>query len=145
MAGKARTIVLTEGESERLESLLHNGRAEQRLVQRARIVLESAAGRMTKEIARTLELRPATVSKWRGRFASQRTAGLSDAPRPGARRKYGMDTELCILSVIENPPPDGRATWTASLVANALGNVSDDHVWRVLRQHGISLQQHRRP
>ena len=33
------------------------------------------------------------------------------------------------------PPPDGHATWTGGLVAAALGDVSDDEVWRVLRRH----------
>ena len=47
-------ISLTEEEQERLESWVRAGTKEQRLVQRARIVLESAAGRMTKEIAQSL-------------------------------------------------------------------------------------------
>ena len=38
---------------------------EQRMVQRARIVLEAAAGKMTKEVAALLQVRPATVSRWR--------------------------------------------------------------------------------
>ena len=31
-------------------------------------------------------------------------------------------------------------TWTGSLVATALGDVSPDEVWRVLRRHRIHLR-----
>ncbi|MCX5999076.1 MAG: helix-turn-helix domain-containing protein [Chloroflexi bacterium] len=141
MAGKARSIVLTEAERHRLEALLPQGSVERRLAQRARIVLEGAAGMTSREIARRLELRPATVSKWRVRFAERRIAGLSDAPRPGAPRRYGVDTERRILSLTAKPPPHGRTAWTGELIADALGDVSRDQVWRVLRRHGIRLRQ----
>ncbi|MCX6000339.1 MAG: helix-turn-helix domain-containing protein [Chloroflexi bacterium] len=138
MAGKARAIMLTRAERDRLESWLRGQAVEQRLAERARIVLGGSAGMTTKEIARNLHVRPATVSKWRTRFAERRIAGLNDAPRPGAPCKYGADTELRVLSQIENPPPDGHAIWTGKLVADTLGDVSDDHVWRVLHRHGIA-------
>ena len=140
MARKATEIGLTEDERETLESWVRKGTTEQRLVMRARIVLASAAGRTTKEIARTLELRPATVSKWRTRFARDRIDGLSDAPRRSGRRKYDRETERRILAQMDSPPPSGHATWTGNLLARALGDVSDDQVWRVLRRHGIHLQ-----
>ena len=37
----------------------------------------------------------------------------------------------------------GYTTWTGGLVAKALGDVSADQVWRVLRKHGIQLQRRR--
>ena len=74
------------------------GTSEQRYVQRARIVLEAAAGKTTKEIARGLDLRQATVSKWRTRFSEGRIQALADAPRPGRARKYGDETERRILA-----------------------------------------------
>jgi transposase len=143
MARKATEIGLTEDERETLESWVRKGTTEQRLVMRARIVLASAAGRTTGEIARTLELRPATVSKWRTRFARDRIDGLSDAPRRSGHRKYDRETERRILAQMDSPPPSGHATWTGNLLARALGDVSDDQVWRVLRRHGIHLQRRR--
>ena len=146
MAGRARQIVLTEEQRQELESWLRYGRDDPRLAKRAHIVFRSAAGATTMSIARMLRLRPSTVSKWRIRFANQGLAGLSDAPRCGAPCKYGADTERRILGQIENPPPDGSAAWTGKLVASALGDVSCDQVWRVLRRHGINLRdcRHRR-
>ncbi|MCX5998477.1 MAG: helix-turn-helix domain-containing protein, partial [Chloroflexi bacterium] len=65
---------MTEEQRQTLESWLLDSMAE-RLELRARIVLEGAAGMMTKDIARGLHIRRATVSKWRGRFAERRIAG----------------------------------------------------------------------
>ena len=83
MAGVATSIQLTPQERETLETWVRKPTTEQRLAQRARIVLEAAAGKTTKEIASLLYTRSATVSQWRTRFARDRVVGLVDAPRPG--------------------------------------------------------------
>lgn len=113
------------------------------MVQRARIVLQSAAGRTTKEIARSVGLRKGTVSQWRTRFARSGIAGLSDRPRTGKPVKYDRNTERRILAQLDAPPPAGHVTWTGRLVAKAMGDVSPHQVWRVLRRHGIHLQRRR--
>jgi len=143
MAGKATLISLTEQEQNELESWVRKTTMERRLVERARIVLSAAAGKTTQEIARSLGMRRARASKWRTRFARQRMDGLMDRPRPGAKVKYGQNTERRILAQLDAPPPPGHATWTGGLVAEALGDVSANQVWRVLRQHGIKLQRRR--
>lgn len=143
MAGVATPIVLTDEERAELKSLVRKATTEQRMVQRARIVLEAAAGKATKEIAALLSMRAGTVSKWRIRFAQHRLAGLADTLRPGKPRTYDEETERRILAVLDQPPPEGDTTWTGGLVARALGDVSEDHVWRVLRKHGIHLQRRR--
>jgi transposase len=143
MSGKAKEINLTLEERQQLEAWVRATTTEHRLVQRARIVLESAAGRMTKEIARSQAMRPGTVSKWRLRFSEQRIAGLTDAPRGRGRQKYDEATEKRILATLDSPPPEGYARWSGKLLADSIGNVSDDQVWRVLRKHGIHLQRRR--
>jgi transposase len=143
MAGVGTRIELTDDERILLESCVRRTTTEQRLAQRARMVLEAAAGKMTKEIAASLHVREATVSTWRTRFARHRVAGLADAPRPGKPAVYDQRTEVRILKQLDEPPPDGRSTWTGSLVARALGDVSAIHVWRVLQKHGIRLQRRR--
>ncbi len=139
----ATTIVLSEAEQETLRSWLRAGTSEQRMVERARIVLAAANGIGTNEIARELRTRPARVSKWRTRFARERLGGLVDAPRPGARTRYDETTERRILATLDEPPPAGHATWTGSLLAAHLGDVSSDQVWRTLRRHLISLRRRR--
>jgi transposase len=106
-------------------------------------VLLAAAGKGSVEIAQSLKTRLATVSKWRIRFARERIAGLSDRPRPGARLKYGMETKKRLLAMLDESPPPGYATWNGNLLARALGDVSEHHVWRVLREYGVSLQRRR--
>jgi transposase len=143
MAKTATAIDLSADDRRELESWVRKQTAPQRQVQRARIVLASAAGKTSKEIARELGLRSATVSKWRVRFAGQGMAGLADALRSGKPLTYDRATERRILAQLDQPPPAGFATWNGRLVAQALGDVSTDQVWRVLRQHRIHLQRRR--
>lgn len=143
MSKHATPIQLTEEERTVLEVLERSPKTEQRKALRARIVLGAAAGQGTNAMAAELKVRPATVSKWRTRFARAGLAGLEDEPRPGAPRRYGPATEQRILAALDDPPPSGHATWTGGLLARALGDVSADEVWRVLRRHGIHLQRRR--
>ncbi len=118
-------------------------RTQQRFVQRARIVLEAATGKTTKDVATLLHTRPATVSKWLTRFAKNRLKGLDDAPRPGKPRVYDETTDRRILAQLDERPPDGYTTWTGKLVAEALGDVSEAYVWRFLCKRGLHLQRRR--
>lgn len=139
----AEKIMLTDNEREELESWVHKGTMEQRIVRRARIVLESAAGKMNKDVARILGINVLTVSHWRRRFSRERLDGLQDAPRPGKKAKYSQEMEKRILAKLDTPPPEGYTTWTGSLLAKSLGDVSEDYIWRVLKRHGIHLQRRR--
>ncbi len=143
MTKKAVPIILSDGERKELESWVRKGTMEQRMVRRARIVLESATGKMTKDIALLLDMRAATVSQWRNRFYRDHLPGLEDAPRPGKVTKYDRETEKRILDKLDTPPPKGYATWTGVLLAQSLGDVSPYHIWRVLKRHGIHLQRRR--
>jgi transposase len=130
-----------DDERKTLEKWLRSSTTEQRLVLRSKIILMAAEGLSTTEISKRLEVRAATVSEWRTRFAAKRLEGLQDAPRPGKPKRYDDNTELRILKQLDEDPPPGHATWTGNLVAKALGDVSDHQVWRVLRKHAIHLQR----
>lgn len=136
-------ITLTADERSSLERWLRSTTTEKRLADRAKIILAVAAGEGTRAAARSLGVRPATVSKWRLRFARLRLDGLRDAPRSGAPARYGADAEKRILAKLDDPVPGGESTWTAKLVARELGDVSVDEVWRTLRRNKISLQRQR--
>lgn len=45
-----------------------------------------------------------------------------------------------VLQLLDQHPPAGYAQWTGTLLAEALGDVSPDYVWQVLRAYGISLE-----
>jgi transposase len=140
---RATKIELNDIEREKLQSWTRNGKTEQRMSLRAQIILLADEGKATQEIAESLSIRKATVSKWRTRFAVQRFEGLRDEPRPGKPASYDQDTEKRVLAMLDQEPPRGYATWNGRLVAQALGNVSKDQVWRILRQHKIQLQRRR--
>ena len=143
MSRQATVVRLTDEDRSTLEYWIRAASTEQRLVLRARIVLAAAAGEGTIAIANRLRLYPTTVSKWRMRFASRGIAGLYDSERSGKPREYGDPTERRILEMLNQPPPSGYASWSGRLLAKALGDVSAHQVWRVLREHGISLQRRR--
>jgi transposase len=139
----ATDITLTADERVTLEAWTRAGSTEQRYAQRAQFVLAAARGDGTTSIARHFGVRPATVSKWRTRFAAQRLAGLEDEPRPGAPPRYDASTEDRILALLDKSPPRGYARWNGRLVAEQLGDVSASQVWRVLRAHQIQLERRR--
>lgn len=141
MSRKATPIQLLDDEREILEKMVRSHKTEQRLVLRSNIILMAAKGLSTKEISKKLEVREATVSQWRTRFYNNRLEGLQDAPRTGKPKVYREETELRILEQLDKEPPSGYSTWTGKLVAEALGDVSEHQVWRVLRKHGIHLQR----
>ena len=143
MAKVPTPIIITEEDRRILEPWIRGTKTEQRLVLRAKIILAAASGEGTNMIARELDVRPATVSKCRTRFASVGLEGLRDAPRPGATPVYDETTERRILAMLDEEPPPGHATWTGKLLAKWLGDVSRHQIWRVLRRHGIHLQRRR--
>ena len=138
---KARTVALTPEERSQLEAIERRPTSAARDVFRAGVILRAAAGGSNEAIALALKTRPATVSKWRGRFLRQRLSGLQDAPRPGKPATYDLTSERRILARLEQPPPKGYARWNGTLLQTALKDISDDQIWRVLRKHGISLRK----
>ena len=98
---KAKPIYLSQEEKRVLKSWSQSGRTEQRLAERARMILALAEGQTNREVALRLRTRQARVSKWRTRFAQQGREGLKDAPRQGAPRRYDQQTERRILAVLD--------------------------------------------
>ncbi len=115
--------------------------APYRAAQRARLILLAADGMANKAIAKEVGLSRAMVVRRRQRFIESRLGALEDAPRAGKTPRYGKDTERRILSVLDTAPPAGRSSWTGALLAGELGDVSAQHIWRVLKKHGIHLQR----
>jgi transposase len=139
MIPDAIEVHLTRKERVELEARLRAGTTEQRQLLRIRIVLEAAEGWGTRDIARELETTPTTVSLWRGRFARERLSGLEDLPRSGAPRIYDVETDRRIRAILDQPPPRGFARWNGPLIAEALGDVDVQYVWRSLRKQKIDL------
>ena len=142
MSRKAKPIVLPDEDRELLEKLRRGQKTEKRLEFRASIILASSSGKMIMEIASELHTRPNTVIQWRDRYLRNGMKGLYDGTRTGKPKKYPADLKIMIVKLIETDPPQGHAVWNGPLIAEMLG-VSDDTVWKILRDEGIQLQRHR--
>lgn len=140
---QARMIALTPEEQAHLESVERRATSAARDVFRAGVILRAAAGASNEQIAVAMRTRPATASKWRGRFLRSRLRGLQDAPRSGKPATYDQQSERRVLQQLDQAPPKGFARWNGTLLAKALPDISDHQIWRVLRKHGISLERRR--
>src|SRR5689334_11015326 len=139
MSRPAPKIQLSSEEKETLLRWMRSPKTEQRIVEHARVILLASNGLSGRAIASRLSTREARVSKWLGRFLRGRIAGLEDSERSGEkRRKYTAATEESILKALDQKPPLGYSRWNGRLLAEQLGNVSKDQVWRVLRKHNAS-------
>lgn len=131
----APTITLTDDHRKKLTYWSRGRITEVRLMQRAKIVLLAAAGKMNKDIATELNIRPNTVGRWRRRFAEGGvTAIMKDAPRSG--RKPRTDMVRLIVEKTTQEKPRNATHWSGRTLAAALG-IDKSMVWRVWRAHGL--------
>ena len=136
MGRRATEILLSDEERAELQRWLRrrSGRAGRYV--RAGIVLDCAAGRSGKEIAERHRVSLQTVSKWRGRFAGGRLAGLSDAPRSGQPRRHSDERVQEVLEATLNRRPKKATHWSVRSLSEELG-LPRDFVHRVWRAFGL--------
>ena len=111
-------------------------------VQRARFILGCLAGEPINEIATRLSTSPSTVIRWKNRFLAKGLSGLADYQRSGRPPKYSESFKTAVLMKLGEEPPEGYGQWDGVLLAKELGS-SKDAVWRLLREHRISLARKR--
>jgi transposase len=129
-------IVLTGDEREVLERWARRPKSAQALALRCRIVLAAASGATNQEIAAKLGCNPATVGKWRNRFAESRIDGLHDEPRPGKPRTISdADVERVIVATLETTPADATH-WSTRSMAKATG-MSQTGITRIWAAFGL--------
>ena len=139
MIPEAREVRLKPKERAVLEVRCRRPTTPQRDVTRARIVLLAALGRSTRSIAQEVGVQPRIVSNWRRRSAEEGLEGLEEKHRPGRTPIYGKATDKRIPSLLDRPSPKGYARWTGPLLAESLGDVDVQYVWRFLRAQKIDL------
>jgi len=125
-------IELTDSERDTLWRWVRRHSSSQALALRARIVLACADGLTNEAIARVERVHPATVSKWRRRFAQERLEGLGDAPRPGAERTIAdAAIEAVVVDALESAPPDATHWSTRGLAAkHGISKTTVAEIWR---------------
>jgi transposase len=126
------SIELSDAERETLQRWVRRHSSAQALALRSRIVLACAEGQTNAEVAAAERVHPATVSKWRRRFATDRLEGLSDAPRPGAERTIADATiEAVIVDTLESTPGEDTHWSTRGLAArHGISKTTVAEIWR---------------
>jgi len=130
----APEIVLTEGELAELTKLARSKLTSVRLALRARIVLLAAKGMQSKDIATQLGVGRVQVSRWRGRYAQSRLAGIErDLPRGAPPLKVDVPR---LVELTTQSQPEAATHWSTRKMAAELG-VSAASVSRHWRANGL--------
>lgn len=133
-------LILSGAERESLENWARRPKSAQALALRARMILRCAEGLTNTQVAGQVQVRIATVGKWRQRFVDRRLDGLLDEARPGAPRKVSdADVERALTMTLESTPKDATHWSTRSLAKQAgLSRSTVGRIWRA-----FALQPHR--
>ena len=136
----APPLSVNESDLEVLRALVRARTTEQRLVQRARIVLHAAQGTPNRTIAIEVGVAPMTVLLWRNKYARDGLTGLADEPRPGRPPTYSREDRDRVIALTLEPPSDGTTHWSARRLGKRLG-MSETTVWRIWQS--VGLKPHR--
>jgi len=145
---KKYLVTLTADEREQLNAMITAGTASAKKLAHARVLLKADQGEngpawVDEVIAEAVEVSTDTVARVRQRFVEQ---GLEAAlvrkkqDRPSRERVLDGSAEARLLAVACSDPPDGRAAWTLTMLADKLvelevvERVSRESVRRVLKK-----------
>lgn len=138
-----RVIRLRRGDRARLQRVSRSRTAPHRVVERARIVLASAAAESGSAICATLGVSRPTVTLWLDRYEAEGVAGLTrDRPRSGRPKRLTPADEAAIIdrTLHTAPPTDQSTHWSTRLMAEATG-LHHSTIARIWKAHG--LQPHK--
>lgn len=151
-------LALGEQELEELLRLRNSARAEMRLVQRAGIIVEAAAGGTAEQIGARAGVSDKSVRKWTARYHTRRKARpddgverwLADAKRLGAPERIDPLAWVDLLALATSEPSgSGRpiTQWTARELADQMrldGRAKSIHFTTVSRfLSEVQLKPHR--
>lgn len=132
-----RLTRLRRGDRARLERLARSRTIPQRVVERAKIVLASAAGASGAAICERLGVSRPTVTRWLDRYEQEGVSALfQDRPRAGRPRQVTPELEAEIVRMTLHDPPPAGTHWSSRLLAKEVG-LNQSTVWRIWRAHGL--------
>jgi transposase len=122
--------VFAKGPGSEIEQLRADLQGRWRQAIRAVMVLLSAHGLASAQIAELLDCHTATVRRWIGRCNREGLAGLADRPRSGRPRLGGRRLAGRIAALLKRPGP-----WTVPQIRRYLGwpQVSGRTLYRRVR------------
>jgi transposase len=129
-------MTLNDEERAKLAELTRRSKTSQAMALRCRVILECAKGLTNSQVAQRLGASLPTVGKWRARFAKNRLAGLSDAPRPGQPRKITDEqVERVVTETLESTPRNATH-WSTRSMAKQSG-LTQNAIHRIWRAFGL--------
>lgn len=105
MARTVSSLELTELDPHALNRIVNSPTSEQRMVNRARIILLRAEGLAQVKVATQVGVRQSVVSKWDQRFREQGLEGLQEAKRSGRKPSLPLQVRNSIIVDATQPPP----------------------------------------
>jgi transposase len=134
---RAPKVWLTDEQQDDFARFARSQTLAARLVERAKIVLQAAAGKADIEIAQALGITRQTVGLWRRRFLDRGIAGIEkDAPRSGRPRLIAASKIDEIVSLTTRQKPANATHWSTRTLAEVAA-VSASTVGRIWRAHGL--------
>lgn len=138
-------IQLTRKEIECLKRIIRGGKHGSRVINRARILIQSHKGESKDAIAERLSIGRSTVQRIRDRYNEKGLDhALSENPRPGAPRRLSESGEAHLIAVACTNPPEGYGHWTLDLLKQRLvkdkqapKNITSVCLWQHLDAHGL--------
>src|SRR5271165_1686990 len=136
MWSSSPAIEITPEERAELERIVGSGKTEQRIAQRARIILGAAAGKSNNALAKELETSRPTVLDWRQRFAKGGVKALyEDRPRGRSFTPLVRAKEAEVVAMTQTAP--AQAThWSCRRMAE-ICSISKASVQRIWRANGL--------
>ena len=134
-------MIISASERRHLEAVVADRSGLHKHVQRARIILQSAARQPVRRIAETVGVSRPMVWRWQRRFAEQGVEGLlRDGSRKPGTPPLPVDTVSRVVTLTCTEPPHEATHWSGRAMAKAAG-ISLRSVQRIWRAH--KLQPHR--
>jgi glycosyltransferase involved in cell wall biosynthesis/transposase len=133
-------IGLTPALQDELDRRANSRTTAARAVERAKIILWSAAGKAKQEIAEQPGIARQTVRRWEKRFVKEGTKGLEEAPQSGRPRRIGPEQIAQIVHKTTQETPADSTHWSTRSMALVV-KVSASSVGRIWRS--AKLKVHR--
>jgi transposase len=115
-------VELTEDQEATLRMWAGSGKTEQRMAQRARVILAAAEGLALKDIEARTGLNWQSCLKWRKRFLQRGLDGLQDLSGRGRPQAIGPEERAKVIALACTTPVDGSNRWSVRKLAEITGH-----------------------
>jgi len=140
-------VIINLKQIKELEKIVNSPKAEQRMAQRAKIILMSADNIKNKDIASELGIAAKTVGKWQKRFNQEGIDGLKDSQRSGRPTELTTLQRAEIIAIAcdfpKNYGNETHDTWTLDILTKTVNSeiegldTSCSSVYRTLKRNAL--------